>query len=159
MDPKRTYRKLSDKIKLGHLLFDNKKREFIMADIAVLLEILEYEKKDGSGQYPRYLPIPVSGIWLQVVFEFEANFNRSNSMTVYTSLRHDMKVHEKEGKFTVAFTIREKSYNNGIFGTYNYKPSIYYVNELMDFMYLMKRDTFAFDADDLLLINKDIVIS
>ena len=159
MSPRRTYRKLSDKIKLGHLLYDNRKRQFILTDMVVLQEILEYEKEDGENKLAPYSPIPLSGNWLELVFEFEAKFNKANSMTVYTSIRHDMKVHEKGGTFTMGITVREKSHNNGIFGSYNYKPSIYFVNELMDFMYLIKRDTFAFDADDLLLINKAIEIS
>ncbi|WP_031442133.1 hypothetical protein [Arenibacter algicola] len=155
VEPERSYRTtLCDKFKVGHLIYDNNQQRIKIVDIAVLQEILLWESKDVKGSKLKYIPIYLTHEWLVNVFDFESKYMATNSITVYTSLRNGMKVHGQRGRFFVGVTIREKMDSMGMAGTHFSKPSILFVNELMDYSFLLKRDMIDFNKNDLITINK-----
>lgn len=144
---------LSDKLKVGHLIYDNRQQRIVLVDIAVLEEILEYENKKEETSEPNFVPSYLTHEWLVNVFNFEAKHIATNGITVYTSDRNGMKVHGQRGQFFVGVTIREKINSKGWKGTHASKPPICFVNELMDYCFLLKRDMITFIEYDLAQIN------
>ena len=76
-------------------------------------------------------------------------------MNVYTSKTHSLKVHEQQNQYYVAYTIRKKvKLANQMNGTMTSKPQMLYVHELMDQLFLLKRELVQFSKHDLMEINK-----
>lgn len=152
IEPHTTYKTLSDKIKLGQLLFNIQKKAFETVDLKVLEDIVKFEK--GRNIDRVYYPIPINSEWLTKVFHFEAKFLNIYNMTVFTSRLHGLKIHEQHGRYYVGYTIREKvKLTDHIKGTINSKPQILFVHELMDQLYLIKREQVEITKSDLFEIN------
>lgn len=144
---------LIDKLKVGHLIYDNWQKRIVLVDIEVLKKILEHENKKKETSKPNFVPLDLTHEWLVNVFNFEAKHMSTNGITVYTSARNGMKVHGQGGQFFVGVTIREKFNSKGWKGTHVSKPPICFVNELMDYCFLLKRDMITFNEYDLAQIN------
>ncbi len=157
-NPRMIYRKLSDKLRLGHLIYDLVQKKVKAVDLSLLGEILDFEMKNSADSKIRYFPIPVTKEWLEKVFEFESKYNAPNNMTIFTSLRHGLKIHDQNGNYFVGILNREKSRSAGMYGSHISKPRILYVNELMDYMYLLKRDIWNFSETELNKINTVIKV-
>lgn len=156
--PRTTYQKISNKLKLGYLLYDNLDKEIKAVSIQILGEILEFEQNNSESKGRRYFPIPLTKEWLENVFDFNSKYNAPNYMTVYTSLRHGLKIHEQNKEFLIAQISREKMSTIGMSGVFISKPKILYVNELMDYLFLLKRDDIIFTEDEINRINEIIKI-
>ncbi|MFD2588423.1 hypothetical protein ACFSQJ_15915 [Croceitalea marina] len=141
---------LSDKLRIGHLVLDRWAKKIVLVDINILLEVLENERTNSGSKKSKYYPIAITREWLEDVFMFESKYNAPHSMTIYTSLRNGFQVHEYRGNFYVAIRITEKISD---YGTLKTKPKILFINELMDYLFLLKRDTYGFIEEDLLKIN------
>jgi hypothetical protein len=158
-DPVLGYRKtLKDKFKIGHLIYNLRKRRITTVDISILGEIFQDEDKEEKLRESNYIPMHLTHEWLVNVFGFELRYMATNGITIYTSLRNGLKVNGQRGQFFIGVTIREKINSNGWSGTHISKPSILFVNELMDYSFLLKRDMITFNEDDLDKINELIQI-
>jgi hypothetical protein len=152
IEPNTTYKVLSNKIKLGHLLFNIQKKSFEIVDLKVLETIFKFEKEGDTDRI--YYPIPLNSKWLTKVFHFEVKPLNIHYMNVFTSKIHGLKIHEQRNQYCVGYTIREKvKSENHMQGTISSKPRILYVHELMDQLYLLKREQIEITKSDLIKIN------
>lgn len=152
IEPRNTYKILSNKVKLGQLLFNAKIKTFEIVNLKVLEDIMAFEK--GNGIDRKYYPIPLNPEWLIKVFNFEVNYLNIHNMHVFTSTVHGLKIHGQHESYYVGYTIREKTtLANRMKGTISSKPRILYVHELMDQLYLLKREQIDFTTTDLVNIN------
>ena len=77
-------------------------------------------------------------------------------MTVYTSHRNGLNINERSNGFTIGITFREKASLIGMSGKLVAKPKILYVNELMDYLFSLKRNEVTFNECDIKRINEVI---
>ncbi len=150
-DPSQTYDKISDKIKIGQLILNYETREIEKIDLKILQEIIHYENGDNEEQ--KFFLLNIIDKWLLKVFDFESKYLTPQSMTVFTSRKHDLKIH-KIHDYRIGYTIREKKGSGNFQGKHHYKPLVITVNELMDHLYLIKREVFDFSDKDLEYINE-----
>ena len=158
VNPLQTYRTLHDKFKIGHLIFDFGKKRIALVDITILSKIFDKERGGEEGSENAYGPLSLSDEWLEKVFEFEAKFSNTTGMTVFTSRRHGLKIHKQRGNYYLGYIFREKMNIGGWKGSSSSKPEILFVNELMDYCYLLRRDSFQFNEGDLKRINDLITV-
>jgi len=158
INPKITYLKLSDKLRLGHLIYDLEDQTIKIVSLPILSEIVKWETSNSESLDMRYFPIPLTKKWLEKVFCFESKYNQPNYMTVFTSIRHGLKIHNQNDKFFIGIRNIEKFIAKGMTGGHTSKPRILYVNELMDYLYLLKRDNWDFSEQDLEKINMIIKV-
>ena len=152
IEPHTTYKTLYNKIKLGHLIFNSPKKSFEVVDLKILETIVAFE--NGNDLERVYYPISLSPKWLTNVFSFDVTYLSIYHMNVFTSKIHGLKIHEQHNRYYVGYTIREKvSLVNGMKGTISNKPQILYVHELMDQLFLIKREEISITASDLVDIN------
>lgn len=150
-NPTLTYDKISNKIKLGQVVYNKAIKNIEKVDLTTLGEIIQFEKERSREQ--QYFLLNLTEKWLIKIFDFDSMYLPPQSLTVYTSKKHGLKIHKTRTKFTIAYTIREKT-NAGMYkGTHNIKPTVLTVNELMDHLYLIKREEFDFSRDDMDYIN------
>jgi hypothetical protein len=157
-NPRKGYQKFADKLRLGHLIYDLVQKKVKAVDLSLLKEILDNEIDDSKDSIKRYFPIPLTEEWLIKVFEFESKYNAPNNLTIYTSSRHGLKIHKQREVFFIAIIKREKSSNYGMHGVHTSKPMVLFVNELMDYMFLLKRDVWSFTETELVNINRLIEV-
>tara|TARA_R110002033_G_scaffold43075_2_gene84541 strand:- start:466 stop:987 length:522 start_codon:yes stop_codon:yes gene_type:complete len=152
-EPNSTYTILSNKIKLGQLVFNIQEKAFEIVNLKVLKAIVAFEK--GNGVDRIYYPIPLNPKWLTKVFHFEVKRLNVHYMHVFTSKVHGLKIHGQHNRYYIAYTIREKvTLANQMKGVQVAKPQILYVHELMDQLYLLKREQIEIKESDLANINK-----
>ncbi|SDQ89868.1 hypothetical protein [Flagellimonas zhangzhouensis] len=159
VSPYLTYITLHDKLRIGQLIFDCKKRKITMVDTAILSEIYEKEKDGKKVTKDEYRPLNLTDDWLIKIFQFEKKYLNTNNMTVFTSQRHGLKVHKRQGNYYLGYILREKMNIGEWKGSSSSKPEILFVNELMDYCYLLKRDSLKLTKDDLKRINEVIIIN
>lgn len=151
LNPTLTYNKISNKIKLGQLVFNNLNKKIEKVGISILEEIVQFEKEEIKEQ--KFFLLNLTDKWLIQIFEFDSTFLTPQSMTVFTSKKHGLKIHKTRTNFSIAYTIREKVNAGRYKGTHNFKPTVLTVNELMDHLYLIKREEFDFSKEDVEYIN------
>ena len=149
VDPRKTYDRIADKIKLGHLLYVRDKGSYVVVDLKVLQEILEFEKSENNA--PKYLPIPITDLWLTSIFDFEKKQLATHSGTFFTSRNHGFKIKHQGGRYMFGYTLREKGLGGR--ATFNLRPQFLYIHELMDVLFLMRREQFRWSEKDLEWIN------
>lgn len=157
-NPRTSYKRISNKLKLGQLIYDIIDKKIKIVDIHLLGEILEFEQNISDKCERRYFTIPLTKEWLEKVFDFNSKYNAANSMTVFTSQRHGLKIHKQNSGFYIALISREKTSVYGMSGTIRSKPKILFVNELMDYLYLLKRDEIIFTENEIKKINEIIKV-
>lgn len=155
-NPKLGYDKISNKVKFGQLVMNNVSEKIEKVNLSILQEILEYEQAENTKK--KYSLLPLSDKWLLEVFQFDSKFLKSQSMTVFSSRIHGLNIHKTRGNYAIAYTIREKLNAGQFRGTNNFKPIIHTVNELMDHLYLIKREEFNFSNEEMVYINTVIDI-
>ncbi len=155
IDPRLTYNKLSDKIKIGQPIFNKLNEKIEKVDLRILQEILKFESGERKAQ--KYTLINLTDKWLLQVFAFESRYITPQAMTVFTSKIHGLKIHKTQYNYSIGYTIREKINAGRFSGTHNFKPRVITVNELMDHLYLIKREEFDFSKDDMEYINATIL--
>lgn len=149
VDPRKTYERVVDKFKLGHLVYSRDKEKYVVVDLKVLQEIIEH---DISGKkFWNYLPIPINDLWLTLIFNFEKKRFATHSGTFFTSRHHGFKIKYQGGRYMLGYTLREKDSNGR--ATYNLRPQILFIHELMDILFLMKREQFYWNEEELNWIN------
>lgn len=151
LNPTLTYNKISNKIKLGQLVFNNLNKKIEKVEISILEEIVQFEKEENKEQ--KFFLLNLTDKWLIQIFEFDSTFLTPQSITVFTSKKHGLKIHKTQTNFSIAYTIREKVKAGRYNGTHNFKPTVLTVNELMDHLYLIKREEFDFSKEDVEYIN------
>ena len=156
-DPWNLYKKISNKLKLGHLVLDTSLKKFRLVDLKLLEEIVKSEGDEPNGKSNFIIP-DLTKEWLEKIFDFNSKFNAPNNMTVFTSNRHGIKIHESWNGFSIGITVREKSTILGMTGTHVSKPRVLNINELLDYMFLLKRDEMRFDESDIEKINSLIKV-
>lgn len=156
-NPWNLYKKISNKLKLGHLVFDTSRKKIRLVDLKLLGEILKSEHDEPNGKSNFAIP-ELTKEWLEKVFDFDSKFNAPNNMNVFTSRRHGIKIHENWNGFSIAITVREKSSIMSMTGSHVTKPRVLTVNELLDYMFLLKRDDIVFDERDVEKINTRIKV-
>ena len=149
VDPKKTYDRIADKVKLGHLLYNKDKNTYVVVDFKVLQEIVELERSENNSW--KYLPIPINDFWLTSIFNFEKRQLATHSGTYFTSRSHGFKIKYQGGRYMFGYTLREKELGGGV--TFNLRPQFLFIHELMDLLFLMKREQFTWTEEDLTLIN------
>ncbi|MEP2059426.1 MAG: hypothetical protein ABJJ05_16570 [Maribacter litoralis] len=155
-NPRISYDKIANKLRLGHLIYDHFDNHIKLVDYKLLGEIMDYEMLESLQK--RYNPLSLTKTWLEDVFQFESQYHAPNKMTVYTSLRNGLNIHERGSGFTIGITFREKTSSIGMSGILIAKPKILYVNELMDYHFLLKRDLVTFTNSDVEKINEIIKV-
>lgn len=95
VDPRKTYDRIADKVKLGHLLYNREKGSYVVVDLEVLQELVEFEKSENNIR--KYFPIPINDLWLTSIFNFEKKQLATHSGTFFTSIDHGLKSIIKEG--------------------------------------------------------------
>jgi|TARA_R110002074_G_scaffold106578_1_gene230142 hypothetical protein len=155
-NPRISYNKISNKLRLGHLVYDDFDKKIKLVNHKLLGGIIESEKVELLEK--RFYALPLTKSWLENIFEFESKYNNPNKMTVYISHRNGLNIHERNNGFTIGITFREKTSSNGMSGTLVAKPKILYVNELMDYLFLLKRDEVTFNEYDIKRINEVIKV-
>lgn len=159
VEPELGYReRLSDKFKIGHLIYDRGKGCVIKVDAAVLDTIVRGEEKGMNPEDFIYTPLYMTDEWLVQIFHFEMRHLNTNNMTVFTSLRTGLKVHYQGGNYYLGYIFREKFEANGWLGCSTGKPRIMFINELMDYCFLIKRESIQFTDEEIDKINELIVI-
>jgi len=154
LDPFKTYERLSDKLKIGHLIYSNKLKKIVKVTPKVLTEIFEKEEKSEKKDY---CLIILNENWLTKIFNFKSFYLSTQYMTVYTSNFHGLKVHEQNNRFYLGYGFKEKINKiPGMSGMSNYKPNLFFVNELMDYLFLIKKEQYRFSENDLQKINEEI---
>jgi hypothetical protein len=147
-----THKKISEKLKIGHLIFDKRLKKIVIVKPEILIEIIEDENNSNSQNY---FLIILKENWLTKIFNFRKQYLNSQYMTVFTSNSNGFKIHERQGIFSLGYIFKEKMNNiHGMTGNLTYKPHIFFVNELMDYLFLIKREQFNFSEKDLQKINK-----
>lgn len=151
-DPIKTYERISDKLKIGHLVYNNEIKKIVIVTPIILSEIIEKEK---ISENKKYSLIILKDKWLTKIFNFKSQYLNSQYMTVYTSNSHGLKIHEQNSRFYIGYRFKEKMDNiPGMLGELVYKPNIFFVNELMDYLFLIKKEQFRFNDYDLEKINE-----
>ena len=152
-NPNSTYNRLSDKIKIGQLIYNVQNKNIEKVSLEILKEIIEYEK-NGKGEQHFFL-LGLNDKWLTEIFDFNSQFVNIQNMTVFTSRKHNLKIH-KVHDYRIGYTLRENSGSGNFKGKHHFKPLINTVNELMDHLYLIKREMFDFSKYDMKYINEVI---
>jgi len=151
-NPINTYEKISDKLKIGHLIYNNDSKKIILVTPNVLSEIFEKEKNSDNKKYSL---IFLKDNWLTKIFNFKSQYLNSQYMTVYRSNSHGLKIHDQNSRFYIGYRFKEKMDNiPGMIGELIYKPNIFFINELMDYLFLIKKEHFEFSDNDLEKINE-----
>lgn len=159
VDPVLSYKTLYDKFRVGHLIYDCRNKKITKVDAVILMEIHEKEKNAKKRDKLDYSPLYLTDDWLQKVFQFEAKHLNTTNITVFTSQRHGLKVHKQRGNYYLGYILREKINVGDWMGSSSSKPRVLFVNELMDYCYLLRRDSLKFTSDDLKRINDLIAIN
>lgn len=151
-DPISTYERISDKLKIGHLIYDNDIKRIVLVTPNILSEIFEKEKISDNKKYSLII---LKDKWLTKIFNFKSQYLNSQYMTVYTSNSHGLKIHDQNSRFYIGYRFKEKMNNiPGMSGEFMYKPSIFFINELMDYLFLIKKEQFRFNENDIEKINE-----
>ncbi|HET8885998.1 MAG TPA: hypothetical protein VFM70_06560 [Salinimicrobium sp.] len=151
IDPSLTYDKISDKLKIGQLVLNDEKKKIEKVNLKTLQEIIEFER--GNNKKQKYFLLRLRDKWLLSIFDFDAKFLAPQNMTVFTSRKHHLKIHKTQD-YRIAYTIRENKGSGGFKGHHHFKPLVMTVNELMDHLYLIKRQVFDFSEKDIEYINE-----
>jgi len=154
LNPTLPYLKFADKLRIGHLIFDFKMKRVVKVNMKILKEINLEDELNTKFFDRRFRPIELTKKWLTDIFCFNAKNNARNSLIVYTSSRNGLIIHEQIGTFFLASKMVEKIGENGIHRT---KPKVIFINELMDYLFLIKRDDYKWTDADLKRINERIV--
>lgn len=156
-NPWSLYKNISKRLKLGHLVYDLSLKNIRLVDHELLGEILKSELVEPEKKSNFTIPI-LTEEWLLKVFDFEDKFNAPNNMTVFTSKRNGLKIHKNRNGFFIAISVRENYSTMGMTGSHVSKPMILTVNELLDYVFLLKRDDISFNERDIDEINRIIYI-
>ncbi len=154
LNPQKTYKTFSNKIKLGHLVYCLKSNKIEIVDIEIMSNIITYEKKGVSTKV--YYPIPINFNWVIHVFNFSETNQNSKKLRVFQSNIHGLKLHFELNMFRLGYIFKEKLHHGNMNGIDNYKAELLYIHELMDCLYLIKRETFSFCESDIEEINNNI---
>ncbi|WP_408039058.1 hypothetical protein [Tenacibaculum amylolyticum] len=137
------------------MIYNINLQKIVLVTPKILSEIL---KEEIQGVNNSYSMIQINGKWLIEVFNFEAKYLAPQYLTVYKSNLHGFKVHEQLNKFSIGYMFKEtRNIIPSMQGDIKYKPQIFYVNELMDYLFLIKKEQFEFNEDDLKTINQLIL--
>ena len=153
INPYLTHSIISDKVKIGQLILNLKNKKIQKIDLETLSEIIKAEKSESLSEY--YSLLPINSTWLTNFFHFESRYLAAQYMTVYTSQTHGLKIHEQNSRFSIGYIIREKLNDKGKVQT---KPLIFTVNDLMDHLYLLKREELLINQKDIELMNKEFQV-
>ncbi|MDT0648146.1 hypothetical protein RM545_15735 [Zunongwangia sp. F260] len=143
---------ISDKIKLGQPILNLKKKQVQKIDLDILKEIIAAEKYEVLSE--SYSLLSINSIWLTKFFQFDERYLAAQYMTIYTSQLHGLKIHKQRDQFYIGYTIKEKFKAGDMKGTLQAKPLILTVNDLIDHLYLIKREEVIISEEDIKLINK-----
>lgn len=105
-DPIKTYERISDKLKIGHLIYNNEIKKIVIVTPNILSEIFEKEKNSDNKEYSLII---LKDKWLTKIFNFKSQYLNSQYMTVYTSNSHGLKVHEQNSRFYIGYRFKEKN--------------------------------------------------
>lgn len=150
-NPFLTHETISDKIKLGQPILNLKKKQIQKIDLDILKEIIATEKNEVLSE--SYSLLPITSIWLTKFFHFDERYLSAQYMTIYTSQLHGLKIHKQRDQFYIGYTIREKLKARDMNGTLQSKPLILTLNDLMDHLYLIKREQVIISEKDMDSIN------
>ncbi|MBO0330088.1 hypothetical protein [[Muricauda] lutisoli] len=158
VNPRLSYaNRLSDKFRIGHLIYDTIEKCIVKVSPSILQKMVENELPQNRDEDFRFSPLFIKNDWLTKVFGFEKKYLNANGMTVFTSTRNGLKIHFQSGNYYLGYILREKQIIAGMNGNFSSKPEILFINELMDFCFLIKRDKISFSDDDVKKINEIII--
>lgn len=152
INPFITHKIISNKIKLGQPILNLKKKQIQKIDLNIFKEIFAAEKNKVLSK--SYNLLLVNSEWLTKFFHFDENYLAAQAMTIYTSQLHGLKIHKQRDQFFIGYTIREKLKAGNMKGLLQSKPLILTVNDLMDHLYLIKREEVIICEEDIKMINK-----
>lgn len=137
--------KITDKVKLGSILFNKKTDQVEIVTIDTLHILIDLESK---GEQNIYNLINILGTWLEEYFGFEKHYLGRNFMDVYTNANNGFRLHKTEGRnFQLGFTLKE--------GSRTFKKEIHSLNELDDCIFVFKGERLKIDDDLIVRINRD----
>jgi len=151
-NPFLTHKIISDKIKLGQPILNLKKKQIQKINLDNLKKIIAAENNEILSE--SYSLLPINSIWLTKFFHFDESYLAAQYMTIYTSQLHGLKIHKQGNHFYIGYTIREKFKASDMKGTLQSKPLIFTVNDLIDHLYLIKREQVIISEEDIDSINK-----
>ncbi len=146
--------KLSETVKLGHLLYNDDTKTIVRVTIKVLEDLIKLEKTISQSDNGRYYNISLSHDLLVKGFNFNFKYLNAQAMTIYTLPENGFKVQGQQGRFTLPYTSREKSKIAGMSGQIISKAKIEFVNDLIDYLWLLQRQLYVFKDDNLNEINR-----